>query len=355
MKRIVLSILAFIFFALLVISNNKDWMTAISDYRFSCSWEGLDPHKHGDLYSMCYIQKYKEPISEPAFKRYNSKKKAVDLYILHDSYLQNRLNTNNFYGIDSLQQIDYRGEPATRTLNPRNASILIIETAQRYARWRLQNPLYFINQLHISKKGKLAAAPHPFLTNTVDTVTWWEALKARCYNPNINSNLEFNLFDYSLFSPFRGWKSSLTNYLFGKLDNRIVISTDTRYLMLKETVDTTASTGIYSLLPESELDSMAAHMNQIRLHFLEAGFKEVWFSMIPNTATVVDSTFLPHHKSNGLMYKIKIRTDSLRIPYLDIYNRFLMNPDKMYKHGDSHWSNAGKEIWVNEVNHWILK
>jgi len=350
MKRIVFSVFAFIFLALLIISNNKEWMLRISDYRFASHSECLDPHKHGDLYSMCYMQKYKEPIAEPAFRKYNSARRNTDLYIMHDSYLQNRLSSTNFKGIDSLQQIDYRGGPSTIRLDSGKTSVLIIETAQRYARWRLQNPFYYINQLHIAGKEKSGTETAPPTASDADTSSWLNDLKGIVYNPNINSNLEYNLFDYSLFSPLRGWKSSLTNFLFGKPDNRLVISTDKQYLMLKETVDTAQNTGIYNHLAESELDSLTAHMQQIRLHFIQAGFKEVWFSVIPNTVTVVDSTYLPQHPGNGLMYKLKNKTGNLHIPYIDVYSLFIKQADKMYKHGDSHWSPAGKQIWIDEVN-----
>ncbi len=353
MKRILFSILAILFLALLVISSNKPWMEAIADYRFYSPWDWLGPHKHGDLYNLCFIQDYKEPITEPVFKKYNTEKKNTDLYILHDSYLQYILNTNNFRGIDSLQQIDYRNRPATKVLNPARASVLIIETAQRYARWRLQNPLYYINALVIAKQIPGRQEEAQYIQE--DTSNWITSLLAKRFNPNINSNLEFNLFDYAAFSPVRGWKSGLNYGLFNKLNKQIVISKDRKYLLLEETVDTLLNTGIYTPLPEAELDSMVAHMALIRNHFLGCGFKEVYYSIIPNTITVLDSNYFPQREGNGLIYKIKAKAESRQIPYIDIYSLFLKNPDKMYKHGDSHWTDAGKQIWIDQVNETLIK
>jgi hypothetical protein len=347
--RFTFSVLACLFLALLVISNNKEWMTAVSDYRFSKEWLAPDQFKHGDLYGLCYIHAYKEPAGPEQFKLFNAPKRNLDLYILHDSYLQNKLPSNCFEGIDTLIQIDYRGPSCLKHLNPAHASILLIETAQRYARWRFQLAAYFMNTLKIERKGSSSGESIKPPAPDTDTAGVWNTIQSTLYNPNINTNLEFNLFDYSLCSPLRGFKASLNYALFKKLSDKLVISTDQRYLLLKETIDTSQPTGIYTPLPDSELDSMVAHMDQIRKHFLSCGFKEVYFSVLPNTVSIVDSTHYPGKTGNGLLYKLNHKTAG-KIPFIDAYTRFLTKPDRMYKHGDSHWSNEGKQIWIDLVN-----
>jgi hypothetical protein len=327
-------------------------MEAISDYRFSILWLAPDKYKHGDLYGMCYLSRYKEAIVEPAFKRYTDKRRGINLYILHDSYLQYPLNTNNFDGIDSLEQIDYRSGSANRVLDPVRRSVLIIETAQRYATDRFRNAGYFITRLNIVKQKE--NADRSSFDDESDTASWLNSAKAVLYNPNINTNLEFNLFDYSLFTPVREMKADLNYCLFHKLRNELILSRNNKYLMLKETADPAQTTGIYQPIPSFEMDSLLAHMDQIRRHFLSCGFTEVCFSVIPNTITVVDSSWLPGYPGNRMMPAIKAKTESMHIPYIDVYPLFLKDPAGMYKHGDSHWTNAGKQVWIDEVNKALL-
>jgi hypothetical protein len=342
-RRLVFSFAAVFFLALLVVSSNRKWMEAISGFRFSCEWLAPDQYKNGDLYGMCFLTGYKEPATDPVFKKYEPANSRLNLYILHDSYLQNRLYASYFKGADSLIQIDYRNGASNISLNGKKKNILLIETAERYARWRLKNASYFTGMLRQDTLTSTVVETPPSAAES--DVTLREMLS----NPNINSNLEFNLFDYSLFSPVRGWKTALNHALFGRLPDALALSSDKRFLLLKETLDTIQNTGIYAPLPESETDSLAEHMALIRQHYMRLGFQDVWFSIIPNTATLNDSLHNSRLPCNGFIYRMKAKADRLSVPCIDVYPDFRKNPSAMYKHGDSHWSNQGKQLWIDRV------
>ncbi|HEV7230380.1 MAG TPA: hypothetical protein VGO45_03565 [Bacteroidia bacterium] len=342
-RRLRFSFAAVFFLALLLISSNRKWMERVSDFRFSREWLAPDQYKNGDLYGMCFLPQYKEPASDPVFKKYECEHSGLNLYLLHDSYLQNRLYTSYFKGADSLVQIDYRNGTAGICLNGRKKNILLIETAERYARWRLQNASYFTQMFQY---GPLNSDANQVLASMLESEV---SFRDMLTNPNINSNLEFNLFDYSLFSPIRGLKTALNQSLFGRLPDAIAVSSDKHFLLLKETLDTIQNTGIYAPLSEAETDTLAAHMALIRRYYIEKGFQDVWFSIIPNTATLNDSLHDAHHQYNGLIYRIKAKADEVSVPCIDVYPDFKKNPAAMYKHGDSHWSREGKQLWIDRV------
>jgi hypothetical protein len=352
MKKVLLALFATLFLALLVLCSNKEWMQAYSDFRFSHPSLEPDQRKHGDLYGMCFIHKYKESTQPLSLKTYPAKKQNTCLYLLQDSYLQDPLQTTNFNGIDSLIQYDYRNDPLTEILQEGKKNVLVIETAERYARNRFQNPGFFIHQFRLAAKepSKTPATAQFMQSPKQEQPGLGDKIRSMLVNTHVNSNMEFALFDYTLFSPIRGLKAEINYTLFTRLDNRIAVSRDGSFLLLKETIDSTQSTGIYTKLEDKEIDSMGAHMQVIRNAFLSAGFKEVFFSIIPNTVTLNDSSHFNISPYNGLIYKIKSKAKVLGIPYIDVWELYKQSPALYYKHGDSHWNVKGKQLWLDCVS-----
>lgn len=92
-------------------------------------------------------------------------------------------------------------------------------------------------------------------------------------------------------------------------------------------------------------------MKKVCEHFKKLGFKEVYFSIIPNTATLVNS------KRMG--YNLKIPTieglSDTSVHFISVYNEFMHCPAKIFRRDDTHWNGYGLQLWVNQVNHTIAK
>jgi hypothetical protein len=166
------------------------------------------------------------------------------------------------------------------------------------------------------------------------------------FNPHINSNIEFNLFDYELFRPVKEWKALLNYKLFKRIPKDIAISTNGKYLLLNETVDPYLPNSSFCRVEDAEINTLAWQMNLIKEHYKQGGFTDVYFSFIPNTVSIVDGD------RNGYNHKLERIQGNyfLEANYLDIYHLFKKSQQRLYRRDDSHWNGNGLQLWVNKVN-----
>jgi hypothetical protein len=117
------------------------------------------------------------------------------------------------------------------------------------------------------------------------------------------------------------------------------------YLVLTETVDGKQSLASNFPILDDELQILVNRLNEIRTFYLEKGFSEVYLSVIPNPVHLVDAQFA----YNQLIPKIQKHPD-LKIPMIDIYAIFKKNPTMVYAKNETHWTNEGMQLWIDEVN-----
>jgi hypothetical protein len=344
MKQFGLRILSWILMITLLVINavslSPEWMEWIMNFRTQSKTFFPTSRQHvGDLYNFTYLKRFGKKGWSPNFKPNNcNKPNNIDLYTLNDSYLQNRVDTSAFCGVRKLTQSLWDGDSPYIQLDSQKTNILIIETVERYVRIRGNNMGWM-------KHFNFGSPPKPTNSTSIAQKMTFESIQKHFFNPHINQNLEFNLFDYKTFTPLWETRASLTHQLFNRVPPVVTVVGNGEYLVLTETVDGKQRLASNFPILGDELQILVNSLNEIRAFYLEKGFSEVYLSVIPNPAHIVDTQFA----YNQLIPKIQKHPD-LKIPIIDIYSIFKKNPTMVYAKNETHWTNEGMQLWIDEVN-----
>ena len=170
----------------------------------------------------------------------------------------------------------------------------------------------------------------------------------------------FMLIFYFLIQPF---KEKATNrleifneiciitinyHLFSRASGDVVISNSGDFLFLKETVLSEGKNSSYSHISTEEKKQLIQNLNTAYDFYKKEGFTEVFLSIIPSTATMIQ----PENYNN--LIPIIQNAPDLKMKIIDIYSHFLPNPRLYYLKGDTHWNEKGVKTWVDLVNNSVL-
>jgi hypothetical protein len=296
---------------------------------------------YGDLYSSCFLPQFMDTAYHPKLKEYKTSRNKIDLYILHDSYLgDGQIKKENFIGVDSLVLSDFRGEGVHFNLNKKKKNILIIECSERTAEWRIKDTALCYPKLYSGKMPVYDKKPNAYVID----------LKS-IFNPMLNYNLEFNLFDYEFLKPVKEAKAILNFNLFNRVPPDVTLSTDKKYLFLNETVNPNRSESSFWWMPEKSIIEIVYMLNFTNEHYKKSGFDKIYLSIVPNPVSILDykrSTY--NHKLERIR-----RTDWMHCGFIDVFDVFLKTKKQIYRRDDSHWNSYGIQLWVNQVNAEFLK
>jgi hypothetical protein len=334
MKRAGLYIFSFFFLGVYVLSLNRPFMEWWADFRTYTLHAAYTKARYGDLYSNCFLPGYIDTAYIP-LKVYPRAGGTTDLYILHDSYLAGKIRTENFNGIGKLVLADYRGETVSLRPDTARRNILIIECSERTALWRLSDTATAYSKMNAGGRRSEAAQAASGMP-----------MQEYFFNPNINQNLEFALYDYEWFRPLKHLKAQINFNLFDRLPQDVSVSTDKKYLLLTETVDPHSAISSFAALDAGWVDYVVACINQMRAYYTAQGFDEVYFSIVPNPVSIIDQARLPYN------HKIEVLEGhpALAMPPVSVYQRFGQTSLRIYRRDDSHWNNHGLQLWIDEVN-----
>ncbi len=338
--------------AVMVASTARSLMKRIydkKDYLVNTSWWGEHISPWGDLVYMSYlddIAKFHEKGGYNFVRPHDGCNKNIDLYLCGDSYTEYipdsafaRIHSFHFVRNYSNQQIGYKPDSSKR-------KILIIETAERYLRDYLESRQIF-DKL---KKNEIACMP-AILPRLHASYSTFGIYSKDIFNPNINQNLEYNLFNYKFLTSIRYLKADLNYYCFNRASGNVAISDNGAYLFIRESV---VPSGIYSYserLSGEKVNQMIAAINDIYLHYKSEGFSEVYLAIIPNPATILQAEYY------NQMIPLIQNNPSLQMPVIDLYTVFKnqVDPASLYRAGDTHWNNKGMQIWIGKVNQLLLR
>ena len=133
-------------------------------------------------------------------------------------------------------------------------------------------------------------------------------------------------------------------HLFNRASGAVVISDNGEQLFLKETVKGNVVENSYYPVPEEEIQHIVTTINEIYAHYKADGFDEVYFSFLPNPATI-----LQPQGYNQLIPRIE-HHPGLQAPLISMYQPFLKAGKRIFRPGDTHWNNEGLQIWLSAVN-----
>jgi hypothetical protein len=332
---------------ILWVTTSRSAMKYISELRDNDTWWGVQQFRHGDLASMSgldFLHKFYTP-EEVKFTRpvYDGPQDIV-LFIHGDSYLWKIDGGDSvFAGISSLHFIGWDTH-YNYHLDRSKRNILILEVSERLAR-KYYSTTEIIDELKdtLTENKKLSTLGEQLAPDKKYYSSF--GINANCFfNKNINQNLQCNLFNYNFMAPMFGCKAAINYFLFSRASGDVVISDDKQFLFFKETVSDSSSGSSFSPIKSKEITELVTNFNKIYDYYKSTGFLEIYLSIIPNTATIMQSQIY-----NNLIPTIQ-NDKRLKSRIIDIYSVFKNSKEICFQRGDTHWNVTGKQMWFDEVN-----
>lgn len=345
--------------AILYISTSKKVMEKISRQRNeSEEWWGIHRGvKKGDLVSLAYLDYVKKfhgdedySFHPPAYEG----KDDINLYINGDSYTF-KIPDSAFAGVNRYEYAWVYNKHIRYNLDTTKTNILILEHAERYV-----NIFYGGYDLLLIVYDSARGSVHDSFVQKVATVDippdvddhlehlFHEAFRD-WFNPLINQNLEYNLFNYRFMSAPRLLKAAINYSLFNRASGDVVIAENGNHLYLKETVMPNSAGSSYYVIPDKEYGKRVEILNTLYQHYKAEGFDEVYLAPIPNPVTILEP-----EGYNNLIPRLQ-NDPALEMKYIDIYTAFKNTDKQIYRPGDSHWNNNGMQLWIQAVNDTLSK
>ena len=344
----------FIVFGLVVLwmSTSRTAMQFIAEHRDTEKWWGAYPCLHGDLISMSYldiVKRFNPPVNHTLLKKpaYNGPRNTV-LYLHGDSYTY-RLPDSVFSGLSQLCLID-RNHGMNYHLDSTKRNILVIEVSERYLRAYFSG-LQILDEVcdSVIKKKSIAWVHSVIFHNHTFASILPDLHIPDLFNKYINQNLQCNLFNYNFIMPMFESKAALNYYIFNRASGDVVISKDRNFLFLKETVSLTDVGSSYIPLKEEDISKLVSNFNAIYTHYKDNGFSEVYLSMIPNSATIMQP------KGYNNLIPLIQNDRRLKMKIIDAWASFSKSPVVLYQPGDTHWNISGKQLWIDLVNEKLMQ
>lgn len=349
MRKVLSYLFILLGLGLLVLSTSRPLMEHVSQWRYNqAGWLGVhQAGAAGDLVTMAYLDKeprFFAPYDLRFTRAPDTGRRNIDLYVWGDSYVMHvpdsafsHLHAYHF-GRRDYQDLEYH-------LDHRQKNILVIENGERFIRLYLRHFDIF-NHLKAGAAG--IAGLGTGTPETAGPATAGLGLKADLFfNPAINQNLEFNLFNYNFLNPVRLWKAEMTYRLFDRASGDVALSEDGQHLFLKQTVLPHNPLSCYEPITAGERSRIFFTIDSIYTHYRKEGFDEVYFSFVPNPASVLQPA-----QYNGLLPVLQKHALQKGIPVIDVYTPFsvAIDPSRFYRQGDTHWNNEGLQVWIQLVN-----
>lgn len=323
---------------LLVVSTSPNLMRRFSNWRqgLSGAFANHRANGAGDLADMSYLDGEKiffEPFGYDFHRPQDTTRRNIDLYIWGDSYVKevpdSAFGAIDHYAFGRRDYFDLRYK-----LDPGKKNILIIENGERFIRVYFKYLAIFD---HVKSFDPAPGLHDAFLGLDMETI----------FNHDINHNLEYNLFSYRFADPIRASKAEMNYRLFNRASGDVALSDNGQYLFLRQTVAQHDPMSEYDPIGKDEFEEIASHMDTIYRHYRKEGFAEVYFSIIPNPATI-----LQPEGYNNLIPALQQYGAEKGIPMIDVYTLFKKStvPARLFRRGDTHWNNAGLQIWIAQVN-----
>ena len=322
-------------------------MQYFSEKRDVNKWWGTYQYLDGDLVSMSYLNSIKMfNVANPrtGFKHpaYNGTRNT-DLYLDGDSHTWH-LGDSDFAGLSSFHYFE-RTHGYKYHLDTTKRNILVIEISERYLQSYFSGLQMFDEVFDSSirkETTKLEQLPKNMREHYASFSPFFKP--ADLFNKYVNQNLQSNLFDYNFIRPAFEYKAALNYYVFNRASGDVVISNDRKFLFYKETVSRDDEGSSYYPISVADAKHIVDILNTVYDHYKAAGFSEVYVSLIPNSATIMQpdgyNALIPMVQ-NDVRLKMKV---------IDIYTVFKNSKEANFLPGDTHWSFKGKQKWLDMVN-----
>ena len=302
-----------------------------------------DDYRYGDLYRLSLLPQFKEKATKckpaPMSEKFDQIV-SINLYIIGDSFTEEERVNKNDFPIEKYQHVHW-AKHTNYQLDTIKRNILILETVERTFKDHFsQIADNFSNQENVNEKTsfkqKIEKGVDEFEKNIVPKGT--------------EDRLVHTLFNYDFFLWFRELKASLNLKFFSRIEDEVVFSKDKQHIFYADEAVSTNSKSAFYPIKNSEIDLYIQNINQTRKKYLNAGFGEVYLSIIPNKVSILSPDL---GKYNHLIERIQ-GDKRLETPIIDTYSIFKKSPQKYYLKSDTHWNCEGRNVWLEKTNNAIL-
>ena len=317
------------------------WLQAYSPLIYKSSGFFPDDYRYGDLYRLSYLSQFKEKSAHcVSTLEGNTEKSPIHLFVIGDSFTEE----------ERVGKIDFKAEKYTYIhwaknddiqLDTTMKNILILETVERTFKDHFSQNITNFNIISKAKSEIFIkhSWKHWVKENVDKTINF-------CFPKGTEERLEHTLFNYDFFLWFREIKAMLNFKLFGRIENKVVLSADKQHIFYSEEANLTDSHSAFYPVNQVEIDNLVFYINQAREKYIKAGFDEVYLSIIPNKASILSPNLGTY---NHLIERIQ-NDPRVQTPVIDTYSIFKKYPQRYYLKSDTHWTCEGRDIWLNKVN-----
>jgi len=363
-------IAAFVFLGccyLLKVSVSEKSMKEITDSRYqSDDIFSSSKFKYGDLFGISFLKEFKIKKVEHVDKPINVDllPRNLSLYIICDSYVFNPFEGKSDYfsrvkdlHILKLKHLKWAVPPFDK--NKRNVLIFEIVLRNVYNHMNLKNIrsktdfANLSNSIHsIPTTNTLVKNDSSFnpLGHLLKLIIWInQQISQTLYHKNLESHLEFILFDFDFLLPFKMWKAELIMKCFNRVNGAASLSKDKKFLFMENTVIPTLKGSSTYPISDLDIEEQVYEINLLNEFFKSKGFDDVLFSIIPNPYDLVSANELGQ---NNQLKRI-LASQNLKAKMLDITPKLSINAKNNFFQSDTHWNSNGAKIWLLEINRYL--
>ncbi len=359
MRKTIFAIIGLFFLTILIVSSSDKWMKNITHYRFTTnSMLQSSRIRYGDLYALSYLPYFKKDIWKEKTDIVLDTctiPRLIHLYCIGDSYLGLIPYDTVFCGVNKFIIKRWADNlPIEIELDTTQINVLLIERTERFL--TSISLTDYLNNIKFIKNDKNAVTdsmekiaenvPIGFFNNEKLIEIF-----GNIFNKNINQNLEFNLFDYTIFEPFKELKARLNYELFGRMEKNVTMIPDQTYLFFLETIDPASTYSSFTPINDEQVSQIVATLDSTYVYYRARGFDEVYCSIIPNPVSIVCPNYKPY---NNIIRRVQDHP-GLIMPMINIIDSLEKAQVQVYLNCDSHWNANGFNIWVNEFNKYLGK
>lgn len=297
-----------------------------------------DDYRYGDLYRLSNLAEFKDPRQECPSLPIEQPTQKVALYIIGDSFTEKQRIDSSDFAVTRYQWAHW-GENLHFNLDTTFTNIILLESVERNVRPHFGTPI-----------ANVIPDTATFIAHPADT-RFMHQIDAIFASDGVEDRLNTILFQFDPMLKFREMKSWINQNFFNRTDPKVTLSSDGNTLAYYEDTDSTLINSSYNHVSNAEIDSLVAVINFDKTFLKGLGFDEVWFSIIPNKATILMPDYAVYNHIIDRIY----RHSTLRVESIGVLNDFRKMKQNTYLKGDSHWSCSGQRIWLEKVNQRVLE
>ncbi len=300
-----------------------------------------DEYRFGDFYRLAYLPQFKEllpactSLKPPAYAR------PVHLYVLGDSFTEKQRIDSNDFAAEAYHHLKWDNFLHFK-LDTAAVNIVLMESVERHFRQHFEIPP---SSFFIPDTATYIRKNPAYALNTMKQIDhFFEASRAE-------GQIELLLFSNPLSLWIKELKASFTYRWFNRFSEQIMLSEDGTTIVYYLDTDTLnfPHTAGFSRISEARIDSVVNSVNATAAALKQRGFDQVILSVIPNKSTII----IPEYGTYNRLIERVQENPRLEVPYLSVIDEYRQLGRDAYLHSDSHWSCAGRKVWLDKTNQLI--